>query len=102
MTIVEFLTAHYDEDEQMIRVGESGLPSYWVRNVLADIAAKRRIVELLEEPLIVAPSGYGNDQIQINTAIDHAAERAKIMKLLASVYADHPDYRPEWGVNPPP
>jgi len=123
MTIVEFLTARLDEREYWCtpRAGER---SHWIgphdsecdalvrdgygdrgelpcscgepARVLADIAAKRAILELLDELLIVSPSGHGNDQIQINAALELAAERAKVMRLLASVYADHPDYREEW------
>jgi hypothetical protein len=47
--------------------------------VLAECEAKRRIVE-------VALPGERDD----------AGERFRILRILATVYADHPDYRDEW------
>ena len=65
--------------------------------VLADIAAKRAIIAEISDMLIVAPSGFGNDQVPINAAIERAAERARVLRLLASPYRDHPQWREEWA-----
>jgi hypothetical protein len=53
----------------------------------AECAAKRRIVERCAYMLDRWP--------QDGRALRHHSN--EILDALASVYADHPDYRPEWG-----
>ena len=114
MTIADFLRARLAEDEARARDAESGEwrndkrhaieadgtvvwdrdlkpddAAFIVHNqpkrVLADIAAKRRIVEFYA---VAMQEGDEPDVI-------HAY--ADVCEALASVYADHPDYRPEWA-----
>ena len=110
LTLTEFLEARIAEDEAAIErrsafphaihgadeVGAYnpqcpdclGLPGK--RRVLAECKAKRGIIERaqragqIEDGLISAAGGYIFD-------IEDA-----ILCTLAAVYADHPDYNPEW------
>lgn len=68
MTITEFLLARIAEDEEHAR-GVKDTYGFTPRRLVAEYVAKRCIVLIK----------------------DFAA-----MDLLASVYADHPDYRREW------
>lgn len=70
--LTEFLTARIDEDERA--VGHSRRPA--AARVLADVAAKRQLVRLLGR------SAIGN----------------VVLRVLAGVYADHPDYDARWDV----
>lgn len=87
MTITEFLTARYDEREAAARASETKVwastvaeqahialndPAY----VLADIAAKRAIVEL-------HGTSVGMDAV---------------LDLLAQPFAEHADFDPAWRV----
>ena len=70
MTIAEFLLARIAEDEQ-----GTAHPQ-----MLADIAAKRMIIERWVDPTALpSPSGY-------YTAIDD------VLQDLAGAYSEHPDY----------
>jgi len=133
MTIIEFLTARYDEDEAAARtcLGVNALadmrrgidPPRWTRDggsirddrpdgsghpvlrvqhtwareaehitrhdparTLADIAAKRRILE---------EHAPGRDRCDEHDASFRTIPCPTILAL-ASVYADHPDHRQEW------
>jgi len=111
VTIVEFLTARLDEAERPARLekqladdffgdAEFTVEYQWARMtkhtngsygssfskgapspefILADIAAKRAIVEVTERWMA---AGYPTLDVQL--------------RILASVYSDHPDYRQEW------
>jgi hypothetical protein len=116
MTITEFLLARIAEDEQRAASAGHGCgyllhehnagwvevdlpaehnvrPSYELRfirehspdRVLAECEAKRRIVA--DRPL---PIGHFWD--------GQRAQHDNALRFLASVYADHPDYRDEWRV----
>lgn len=94
MNIIEFLEARIAEDERAARDWErdgvaleafladgmvdvyDGEP--W-RRVLAECQAKRAIIARVSD---VEWAGY--------------AVRDFILEQLAAVYADHPDYQPEW------
>lgn len=87
-------------------------------SVLADIAAKRRIVELHEQwPVLVErppelvlsdPSDLGSMSVKMTQQIRWATEQeyrnrfgdepptSPIMRALVSVYADHPDFQEIW------
>jgi len=59
--------------------------------VLADITAKRRVLDAYEE----ASSSYDAQyRLGLGSAGDHALAMA--IRLLASAYADQPGYRDEW------
>ena len=61
--------------------------------VLAECAAKRRIVEQCEEMCERDRMDAGTGYWEVAADASLAAVRA-----LASVYADHPDYRQEWAL----
>lgn len=101
MGIVEFLTARLDDDAASLDEPDpdfddwalnrspdynEGALVWYDRRLRADIAAKRVIVEVA--------GGYTCGW----PATDNDADRemAEILRALASVYADHPDYQQEW------
>lgn len=69
--------------------------------VLRDVAAKRRILEMWEDPADVAhlPDGVvdGRDPDERDEQIATASVIDVIVRDLAAVYAEHPDYRQEWS-----
>lgn len=72
MTLAEFLLARFAEEAQYAETFRLEGPWHNAR-VLAEIEAKRRIVEWFTKP---------SDLL--------------ILRCLALPYADHPDYRQEW------
>jgi len=58
--------------------------------VLRDVAAKRRLLAV-HRPYVVEP-----DQACLGCAGDNVWERCPVLRALAAVYDDHPDYREEW------
>lgn len=116
MTITEFLLARIAEDESGARL-TSGIPEAlssqamptvadWVETsaarVLAECEAKRRIVDLHHPWGFEYSGGEGCDRCvspdDYTTAKLPDPERfpCQTLRLLASVYAGHPDYRQEW------
>jgi hypothetical protein len=86
MTLIEFLLARITDDEALAANASS---YYWGRRtlserVLAECEAKRRIIE-------AAPWANNGG----HSAMKDLPGRW-ILRLLAAVYADHPDYRDEW------
>ncbi len=81
MTIVEFLNARWDD-------AEFREPS--PTDVMADIAAKRRVMAWYVDSKEWGEQGhhdeYASDASGLKTAL----------VLLASAYAEHPDFNPEW------
>lgn len=61
-------------------------------HVLADIKAKRAIVEKFERAQRYASTAWG----QSNAALAEAQTLKSVALLLASAYASHPDFREEW------
>jgi hypothetical protein len=124
MTLVEFLTARLDEDEAVARAatarewrltygldpeefGDALLLSgpdkahaerHDPARVLREVEAKRRIIERLADA--VAPA-YEPRTMQTASPegwdLIEAADGT--LKVLASIYADHPDYRDEWFID---
>lgn len=98
MTVVEFLLARLDEDEALVEAPPPHAEG-WERaetaRELADIAAKRVVIEdytsLLHDAFVEAGWLGFEDPL---TAQDLA--ETKTLRALASLYADHPDFRPEW------
>ncbi|MDO8149455.1 MULTISPECIES: DUF6221 family protein [unclassified Isoptericola] len=111
MTLFEFLAERLGEDEISAREVPSGrwpvvaddglLTDYLTRldpsRVLAEVEAKRRIVEL-HEPFIIGDlgetlcyrCGHGNES-------DPGARWPCLtVAALGTVYADHPDYEESW------
>lgn len=112
MTLTEFLLARIAEDEEAARHSLAGdldhLPSVTTRSgdvihlgitnparVLAECEAKRRIVE--------DEHGDGRDGDYIEPFCRTCSDDESLtylpcptLRILAVVYADHPDYREEW------
>lgn len=90
MHITEFLEARIAEDEA--EGDEQSITAYYdggwsdehVQRVLAECAAKRA---LLQEHVQAGPLCFGDE---------HEFPCATL-KVIAAVYAAHPDYRPEWA-----
>lgn len=116
MTLVEFLLARIVEDEERARRAASvegadfmlaalpldvfdGLRPGFPNRVLAECAAKRRIVALHEHDLSGTygsiPGCWCCDDDRDYGLIP--AGWCETLRALAVVYADHPDYRPEWS-----
>ena len=109
MTLTEFLTARFDEDEKAARAaaraagyhwspdpkpGRDGAPSidrHQARHdparVLAECKAKRQIIGHL--------AAYGREGIE-DFRDGYAAGMWDALRFLAQPYAEHPDYLPEW------
>jgi hypothetical protein len=106
MEIAEFLLARIAEDEAAAREGQVAKLPFWVgqimgrsgsesapryvnrfnpARVLAECEAKRRIVEELGD--------FGDGHVW---ASGEASRAETALQALASVYADHPDFDPEW------
>lgn len=99
-----FLTARFDEQEE---AAERGRPHpdaatfandnygyLWVQPtyVLADLAAKRRIVELHTR---YEPNAHECPGDFSTFAVAEGAP-CPTLRALAQPFADHPDFRPEW------
>lgn len=125
MTLAEFLLARLAEDRERItspteppyrHIRHRG---YWTleEHMLKDIAAKRRIVELhqswpvlVQRPPEIAVDPNDLDSLTLRMSqqmawLTQQAYRdrfgdepptAPILRELASVYVDHPDYQEEW------
>lgn len=104
MDIIEFLTARYDEDEQFaIEASREG--DHWVpAQVLADFAAKRRILEWCgeRERIWIGTVADDPDNPKPEDFIDGGPTHREghiILRLLASPFSDHPDFNPDWRVD---
>ena len=95
----EILTPSRDGRHAIVVYAEAGTPAAGVANhiahhdparVLAECEAKRRIVELHDQELKVALRN--RDASAFGGEVMHDL----VLCALASVYADHPDYRDEW------
>ena len=109
MTLTEFLLARIAEDEAMVadEPGHTGGKRPWAlyaqldagigvdpRRVLADCEAKRQAVECAWGDHLQIESEWGS--CQGRRALEAANDYPGVIQWLASVYADHPDYREEW------
>jgi hypothetical protein len=109
--LADFLRARLDETAEQAdqlhtvscSIHPQGLEQTWCdcdypARVLADVEAKRRIIELhrvLREPI------SDDDVLVCCTCEDRQDHHAaywpcQTLRLLAVSYADHPDYRDEW------
>lgn len=114
MTLTEFLLARIAEDE----AAAQPFPGAADQRALRECAAKRAIIKQHEEwPVLVEqPPEYStsNDMsgvaFRVTQQIAWLTEReyvrkfgttaptAPMIRTLASVYSDHPDYQPEWAI----
>ena len=96
----EFLLARIAEDEAaaaLIRATKRERQSPWTSSrVLAECEAKRRIVEMYAAAHL-AGIALRDVDIQGQTIAQSANVGIEsVLKILAVVYADHPDYQQEW------
>ena len=113
MTIVEFLRARLDEDEAKVREAirmrmetplmnpemntkpdydlepweDIGIPAMIIgpERALREVEAKRSIITEIESRNDFDPEMWGMSRLP-----------ARALLALAAVYADHPDYQPDW------
>ncbi|WP_030670760.1 DUF6221 family protein [Streptomyces rimosus] len=115
--LVQFLRDRLDEDEAVARAcaGDGGwdasniaiygpdlapeVREHMARHdparVLAEVEAKRQIIELCEPPLVDV-TGYGPVESRDYIPGEGEAWGLPVLKRLALPYANHPDYREEW------
>jgi hypothetical protein len=98
MTLVEFIRARIADDEAAGKVGdEKGCraardrpdTTFDPRRVLADCEARRTVVASYERLIRDARDGGASDGTVLGLE--------RVLKCIASPYADHPDHRPEWS-----
>ncbi|MGH8605076.1 MAG: DUF6221 family protein [Gammaproteobacteria bacterium] len=96
MNIIEFLEARIAEDEAAALAASKqkwrakGWAIEYAQRVLAECAAKRAIIKLAD---LVESMDY---QITREWGGDIDGTGEDILKALAAVYKDHPDYQQEW------
>lgn len=109
MTITEFLLARIADDETSAQRGRSHPdPSTFARDnygylwvqpahVLAECEAKRRLVELHHEE--GAAGATYCSSCEDRDRHDGEPWPCPTIRVLASVYADHPDFDPAWSLS---
>lgn len=93
LTMVDFLRARLAEDEHNARDGGIGrvpMGCYATDRVLAEVAAKRRIVDECTY------TGAGGETFVVCAGPGGDVDGESVLRLLALPHADHPDYREEW------
>lgn len=112
MTIEEFLKARIDEDEATV-VAAAG--SSWVTviidrstskhvvihdpaRILREVAAKRAIIEAADEATGYDMSVDLDRRVGSRNMVDEPYVGDVILRALAAVHSDHPDYRTEWAL----
>lgn len=95
MTLVEFLTARLDEDEQVALCSGDGRALAEADHAQRDVESKRRVVDL---------HGAGPHECvawdeALGTTCTCYEVDCPTLGLLALPYAGHPDYRQEWAAN---
>ncbi|MFC8009140.1 DUF6221 family protein [Streptomyces cinereoruber] len=130
--LIAFLRARLDEDEQAARAATQGkwvwsrefvtppgyhhravgplepgdaafIARHWPERALAEVDAKRRLVELHEPVILHADGGAAYfDTTRVCRSCEppkqfpETAYPCATLRLLALPYAKHPDYREEW------
>jgi hypothetical protein len=110
MNITEFLEARIAEDESRANAWQSRLddltiPAYMIggtinpARLLAECAAKRAIIRSYQSCREVDVNTNIVTEFGVKLTASGMATGLEIaLKSLAAVYADHPDYQPEWAV----
>lgn len=112
MTITEFLLARIAEDEEAssrLRVGMKYPVIMDAGRARREVATKRLLAEL-HRPIKPAPCHCGEEHIpRMPDACRECGEMGlhdgdmaicDTLSLLASIYADHPDYNDAWRATP--
>lgn len=119
-TLTEFLLARIAEDDAVAREVDQGrheiatgseaeahracscygevVYTVSASRVLAECEAKRRIIRGSIPARIVRPDGKVLSLMEPNELANSDALHKWIVHVLATIYADHPDYRAEWEV----
>jgi hypothetical protein len=107
MTITEFLEARIAEDETEANVmlgsyarGGEVSKRRWIR-MLAECEAKRGIIERAIEihDMVEGEWGGGHEVSKEGWQDDNPG--TDVVRVMAAVYKDHPDYQQEWALQPP-
>ncbi|WP_063754800.1 DUF6221 family protein [Streptomyces sp. NRRL F-2580] len=96
--MMEFFRARLREDETAARAVKPGKDEGTARlqaRVLADVAAKRRLMHWVEEYPRKAED-KGSAFLERVVARTSLSLRSPVIYELVAAYADHPDFRPEW------
>lgn len=101
LTLTEFLLARIAEDEQDAECvlwdnGQGNVESYESR-VLAECDAKRRIVEEWRRAESLIDTLTQADQPDVDEWEAQSRALEVVLRTIAAVYADHPDYNEEWS-----
>lgn len=91
MTIVGFISARLDDDERI--ANESKRPDSWIRRLLREIAAKRRVLTRHSGHGLIC-DGCGNDYMSSESR--YLLEECPELRDLAAPFATHPDYDESW------
>jgi hypothetical protein len=87
--LIRFLLARLSDDERELRArakaGGTAFPT--VERAVADCAAKREIIGIVQRMMIL------RDLPMERPVRDGASE---VLKRMAAVYHDHTEYRPDW------
>lgn len=67
--------------------------------VLAEVDAKRRIVDLCKDPMIEVTGAFDTERVFVLGQGEPWAPG--VLRLLALPYSDHPDYDPAWSPGAP-
>lgn len=112
--LIEFLRARLDEDEQVARAADEDyllalsmhvsvavrdagfMQDFLPSRVLREIEAKRAILAQEEEARAHYDHIKSSATYPVETSIGHVVALATVIRHLASVYSDHPDYRDTW------
>lgn len=89
LSITEFLLARIAEDE----AAAQPFPGAADQRALRECAAKRAIIGLADDVETI------DDALMIETASWKWETSDKILRALAAVYSDHPDYQSVWSMS---
>jgi hypothetical protein len=110
MTITEFLEARIAEDEaeamdvplngDLFDMSRLAFTPALRSRVLAECAAKRAILAFDEDMQIWEPrlSSSDTDAGSFTMGAPKDPHARHVTRILAAVYADHPDYRQDWAL----
>ena len=96
MNIVEFLEARIAEDEKRAHYYDPLGASIGPARLLAECQAKRAIINLHDQTGERWTGFPRADQQEHYCIHDQQPAPCPTLRVLASVYADHSDYREEW------
>lgn len=103
VTLTGFLLARISEDEEVAQresIWPTGTP-ITPKRVLADCAAKRRLIDLAFENSASIDGEWGcchnADEIRRGLCPRTPISGIEELQVMAEVFADHPDFDPSWA-----